>query len=75
MGEPGPERLEMLEMIPTKATGIAQKMMSALTKAVVAMFLTILAAQPIFKFSQMTSSGLIPMKRGDMCKGWWCARL
>ena len=63
------ERAEMLERAPTKATGIAQKMMSAVTKAEVAIFLTILEAQLIFRLLQMTSSGLMPIKRGDICKG------
>ena len=63
------ERAEMLESAPTKATGIAQNMMSAVTKAEVAIFLTTLDAQLIFRLLQITSSGLMPMKRGDMCKG------
>ena len=71
----GFERDEMLERAPTKATGIAQNMMSAKTMAEVAIFLTILDAQWMFRLFQMTSSGLIPIKRGDMCKGWWWARL
>ena len=63
------ERAEMLDRAPTKATGIAQKMMSAKTKAEVTMFRTILDAQLIFRLLQMTPSGLMPIKRGDMCRG------
>ena len=63
------ERAEMLDRAPTKATGIAQNMMSAVTKAVVAIFLIILDAQLILRLFQMTSSGLMPIKRGDMCRG------
>ena len=60
------ESAEMLERAPTKATGIAQNMMSAKTKAEVAIFLTTLYSKLIFRLFQITSSGLMPIKRGDM---------
>lgn len=63
-------RLLMLEIAPTTATGMAQKMMSAQTKEMVAMFLMIRSHHLILRFFQMTSSGLTPMKRGLMCRAW-----
>ena len=63
------DRADMLDRAPTKATGIAQNIMRAKTKAEVARFLTTLDAQLIFRLFQMTSSGLMPIKRGDICRG------
>ena len=63
-------RYSTLEMIPTTATGIAQKTIRAVMKPRTANLRITFCHHEILREFHTTSFGLTPMYRGDMWRAW-----
>lgn len=64
-----------LDIPPTMTEGMDQKMMAAAMTTIIKNRRIMCSHHLMRKEPQMISSGRMPMKHGDMCSGWWWAKI